>query len=256
MEEAAEKEDFEAAGELQEALDKVNIEIEELNITDEECELLAGIETLETVSPEEQPEEKCELTNEERLVKGKELMAKRNKLEEEVQDAVEREDFDAAEEFQTELDDITAQISELNITYEEKEWLSKDQAPPYDDPPAEEESPAATEETPTEDEAPEKEEAPAQEEAPQQKEASAQEEVQDLIPGAEAEEEKKEIDEENVPNLNPEQPDNDGATAPGIEESDNITKKDDGKIAKDGESEAIGVEPSEQDDLAVESNDK
>jgi hypothetical protein len=120
---AAEREDFEAAGELQEALDKINIEIEELNITDEECLLLAEMDTAPNTSPPEE-EQQEQLTPEERLAKAKELITRQSDLEQKVEEAAEKEDFEAAEEMQTTLDQVSAELTELNITDEERELLA------------------------------------------------------------------------------------------------------------------------------------
>jgi len=120
---AAEREDFEAAGELQEALDKINIEIEELNITDEECLLLAEMDTAPDTSPPEE-EQQEHLTPEERLAKAKELVTRQSDLEQKVEEAAEKEDFEAAEELQTTLDQVSAELTELYITDEERELLA------------------------------------------------------------------------------------------------------------------------------------
>jgi len=129
IQKAADVDDFEAAGKLQEELDKVNSEIEEMNITDEECELLAQeeipIDTIPTAKEEE--EEECGLTTEERVAKARQLMTKQSDLEEKVEEAAEREDFEAAEEFQTRLDQINSELEELNITDEEKDVLTKEE---------------------------------------------------------------------------------------------------------------------------------
>jgi len=124
VEDAAAREDFEGAGELQEVLDKINAEIEELNITDEECLLLAEADaTPDTVSPEAEEEEQCDLSDEERMTKAFELMTKQSELEQKVDEAVEKEDFEAADELQRSLDQITSDLAELNITDEEKQSL-------------------------------------------------------------------------------------------------------------------------------------
>ncbi len=127
VQEAAEKEDFEAAGELQEILDQINTEIEDLNITDEECLLLADADNVLDAAPSEQHdevEEQCALTDEERLSKAKELLDKQSDLELKIEEAVKSEDFEAADEFQTSIDQIGAELEELNITDEEKEFLT------------------------------------------------------------------------------------------------------------------------------------
>ena len=138
---AAERENFEAAGELQEILDKINAEIEELNITDEECLMLAQADTTVDTAPSEQQnqgredEEKYGLIDEERFEKAKELMTKQSELEQKVEEAVEKDDFDAAEDLQTSIDHISAELMELNITDEERhlftaEGGSTDVVPP------------------------------------------------------------------------------------------------------------------------------
>ncbi len=140
VENAVEREDFEAAGELQELLDKINAEIEELNISDEECILLADADASpDTVSPEVEEEDQCELSDEERMTKAFELIKKQSELEKKVEEAVEKEDFEAADELQTSLDQITADLADLKVTDEEKEELlvadesSTDDNPPTQD---------------------------------------------------------------------------------------------------------------------------
>jgi len=124
--EAADREDFDAAGKFQEELDQVNNEIEEMNITDEECELLAQEEaTLDAVPPTEA--EESGVTTEEQTAKAKQLITKQSELEEKVQDAAEEEDFEAAEEFQTELDRVISELEELNIPDDLKALLTKDE---------------------------------------------------------------------------------------------------------------------------------
>jgi len=127
IQDAADREDFETATELQETLDKINIEIEELNITDEECELLAEISTLPDEDPPEDPPEESTLTNEERLSKIKDLLTKKSEFEQKVEEAVEKEDFEAANASQTMLDEITAELTALNVTDEEKELGTADE---------------------------------------------------------------------------------------------------------------------------------
>ena len=122
IQEAADEENFEMAGELQEALDKINLEIEELNLTDEDHLLLAP--ALGDVPPEQDDEEVDRLTDEERLQAAKVLLSKLSELEQKVRDAAEIEDFETAEEFQTSLDDTTAELAKLNITDTERESLT------------------------------------------------------------------------------------------------------------------------------------
>eukprot|EP00536_Pseudo-nitzschia_multiseries_P012241 jgi/Psemu1/290159/fgenesh1_pg.458_\ len=142
VQEAADREDFETAGEFQEELDNVNNAIEEMNITDEECELLAQDETtLDAVAPSEPEPEESGLTPEEAAEKARELMTKQSELEEKVQDAAEEEDFDAAEEFQDELDNVISELQELNIPDDLNELLTKE----------EEDSPSSTGEVDADD---------------------------------------------------------------------------------------------------------
>jgi len=110
------------ATDLQKILDNINVEIEGLKITDEECEVLAVRETL----PSEQPGELHTLTNEERLLKIEDLLIKSSELEQKVAEAVEKEDFDAADVLQTKLDQITVEVTKLNVANEDKESLTKD----------------------------------------------------------------------------------------------------------------------------------
>ena len=125
IQDAADSEDFETATELQESLDKINVEIEELNITDAECELLAEI----ALPDEEEPPQESTMTEEERLLKIKELLTRSSDLEQKVEEAVEKEDFEAADELQTMLDQITAELTELNVTDEEKEIAASGEEP-------------------------------------------------------------------------------------------------------------------------------
>jgi hypothetical protein len=223
VEEAAAREDFEAAGELQEALDKINVEIEELNITDEECELLAGIDVIDIendiVPPEHQEQDEFGLTNEERLAKAKELMTKQIELEQKVEEAAEEEDFEAAEELQTTFDQITAELTELNITDEEKELMATESAS----------SDAVSVQ--------EEEEAKETIVGVEEEEISAQEESNEMISGVE-EEEKKEGDEENASDLDQENLENGEETSAEKEETDDCEKNTDGAISDD-ESKSI-----------------
>ncbi|VEU34524.1 unnamed protein product [Pseudo-nitzschia multistriata] len=141
VQEAADRDDYEAAGELQEEVDKINSEIEEMNITDEECELLAQEETLLGPDPPAKEEEECGLTTEERVAKARELTTKQSELEQQVEAAAEIEDFEKAEEHQTSLDQINSELEELNLTDAERELLAK-----------EEEAPASEEEEPLDEE--------------------------------------------------------------------------------------------------------
>ena len=99
-----------------------NLEIEELNLTDEDHLLLAP--ALGDVPPEQDDEEVDRLTDEERLQAAKVLLSKLSELEQKVRDAAEIEDFETAEEFQTRLDKTTAELAKLNITDTERESLT------------------------------------------------------------------------------------------------------------------------------------
>lgn len=189
VEEAAGREDFEAAGELQETLDKINVEIEEMNITDEECELLAEIDTaLDTDPHEPQQQDQCGPTSEEGLLKAKELMTKRTELEQRMLEAAEIEDYETAEELQTSLDQIFAELNELNITDEQRESLTMEGASSDIISPLQEDTKALT--------------------------------------GVE-EEEKKGGDEENASDLDNEKFGNDDETSAEMESTDEFKNKDD-----------------------------
>jgi len=122
VQEAADGEDFEAAGQLQEDLDKINVEIEGLNLTEEERAVLSS--TPEDVPPEPEPAEACGPTDEERLLKAQELSTTVSELERQVEVAVDAEDFEAAEGLQVTLDRATTELATLNLTEDEKEALT------------------------------------------------------------------------------------------------------------------------------------
>merc|ERR1712176_346975 len=112
-----------------ETLDKINVEIEKMEITDEECELLAVIGTgLDTVSSEEKEETQHGLTDEERLAKAKELMMKESDFKKKVNEAAEKEDYETADEYQTALDQVSAELMGLNISDEERKLLDTESA--------------------------------------------------------------------------------------------------------------------------------
>ncbi len=216
---AAENEDFEAAGELQQILDEINTEIEELNITDEECLLLAEADTtLDAVPPEE---EQCELTDEERLTKAVELIAKQSDLEQKLEKAVEEEDYEAADDLQSSLDQIIADLSDLNITDEEKEMLVTDEASADAVSPAEED---AEEMIVGEIEEVKKE---VTDEASADVVSPAQEDAEETIVG-EKEEEKKEVDE-----VIPSEVQNGNDSFPEKEDSQCVEEEDEEAIAEE-----------------------
>jgi hypothetical protein len=235
VEEAADREDFEAAGELQETLDKINVEIEELDITDEECELLAGIDVidaaLDTVPPEQQQQEECGLTNEERLTKAKELMTKQIELEQKVEEAAEGEDFEAAEELQTTIDQITVELKDLNITDEEQELLAMEGAP----------SDAVSVQEEAKDTIPGVE-------VDKEEEISAQEEAKETI--SDVEEEKKEGDEEKASDLDEEKLETGEETSAEKEETNDFEKNDEEAISDDESKPIEEDESPEQVDAA------
>ena len=203
VQEAAEKEDFEAAGELQEILDQINTEIEELNITDEECLLLAEADNVLDAAPSEEQvdeEEECALTDEERLSKAKELLDKQSELEVQIEEAVESEDFEAADEFQTSIDQIAAELETLNITDEEKEFLTTEGETT--------EVVAPDEEEPREDSSPVEEE-PEEDSPPGQEDEDAVSPLEAEETAAVEEEEKKEVDEEEPSGLENDKVEND-----------------------------------------------
>lgn len=205
---AAENEDFEAAGELQQILDEINTEIEELNITDEECLLLAEADTtLDAVPPEQPEEEQCELTDEERLTKAVELIAKQSDLEQKVEKAVEEEDYEAADNLQSSLDQVIADLAELNITDEEREALVTDETSADVVSPAQEDTADVV--------------------------SPAQEDSEETIVADEKEEEKKEVDEVPTSDLDEEKLQNGEDSFPEKEDSQNVEEENEEAIAEE-----------------------
>ena len=106
---------------------------------------------------------------------------KKNNLEQKIEEAVETEDFEAADELQSSIDQIAAELEKLNITDEEKEFLTAEGETT--------EAVASVEED-------------AEEESPPVQEAEETTTVEE-------EEEKKEVDEEEQSGLDNEKPGND-----------------------------------------------